>query len=172
VNALSDWLLTLNIDSFVNAHDWVWPLCEILHFFGMALLIGTVGLVDLRILGAVKGLPIRALEKLVPLGVAGFIVNAITGFIFVAGNVDGAPIYYLVNTAFRIKMILILLAGINVLLFYVLGIARETDAVGPAGSASGRAKVVAASSLVAWFAVVLFGRLIMYNDTLLYFLGL
>jgi hypothetical protein len=172
VNAFSDWLLTFNVDDFVNAHDWVWPVCEILHFFGMALLIGTVGLVDLRILGGVKGLPIRALEKLVPFGIAGFVINVITGIIFVSGNVDGDPIYYLVNTAFQVKMILILIGGINVLLFYVLGIAREADAVGPSGSASGKAKIVAGTSLVIWFGVILFGRLIMYNDTLLYFLGL
>lgn len=172
MNAISDWLLTLHIVNYVNAHDWVWPLCEILHFFGMALLIGTVGLVDLRILGAAKGLPIRALEKFVPLGIAGFLINVITGFIFVSGNVDGAPIYYLSNLAFQIKMTLILVAGLNVLLFYVLGIAGEADAVGPAGGASVKAKVVAAASLVIWFSVILFGRLIMYNDTLLYALGL
>ena len=136
MNAISDWLLTFHIDDFVNAHDWAWPLGEILHFFGMALLIGTIGLIDLRILGGVKGLPISALEKLVPLGIAGFVINALTGFMFVAGNVDGDPIYYLVNTAFLVKMILILIAGINVVLFYVLGIAREADAVGPSGSAS------------------------------------
>jgi hypothetical protein len=44
---------------------------SILHFVGMALLIGTVGLLDVRILGIAKGVPLAALEKLVPVGIAG-----------------------------------------------------------------------------------------------------
>jgi len=172
MNALADLLTSLNLGEWVNANDWVWPLGEILHFVGMALLIGTVGLVDLRILGAVKGLPIAALEKLVPLGVAGFVINVVTGFVFVAGNPVGGPLDYLTNLAFQIKMILVLIAGINLIVFYAAGIARVADGVGPDGDAPRNAKIIAATSLVLWFAVILFGRLIMYNDTLLYNLGL
>jgi hypothetical protein len=54
--------------AFVNKHDWVWPICEMRHFIGMALLIGTVGWLDIRILGFGKGVPIAGLEKLVPSG--------------------------------------------------------------------------------------------------------
>jgi hypothetical protein len=54
----------------------------------------------------------------------------------------------------------------------VTGIARHADAVTPEGTAPTGAKVVAAVSLVAWFGVIFFGRFIMYNDTLLYALGL
>jgi hypothetical protein len=56
--------------------------------------------------------------------------------------------------------------------FYVTGIHRTVDGVPPDGSAPVNAKIVAAVSLTAWFGVILFGRLIMYNDTLLYALGL
>ncbi|HEX6993914.1 MAG TPA: hypothetical protein VF339_07180 [Gammaproteobacteria bacterium] len=172
MEALSNLLLAFGLDEFVNAHDWVWPVCEILHFVGMAALIGTVGLVDLRILGVGKGIPIGQLERLVPIGVAGFVINATTGFIFVAGNPVGGPIEYLSNLSLRLKMLLILIAGINVLVFYFAGIARATNAVSPEGDAPRAAKIVAATSLVAWFGVIFFGRLIMYNDTLLYALGL
>lgn len=172
MEALSDFLLTLHVDQFVATHDWVWPVGEIIHFFGMAALIGTVGLADIRILGVAKGLPIASLEKLIPIGVVGFFLNLFTGFVFVAGNPVGGPIDYLNNLAFRIKMILILVAGLNVLAFYFLGVARRADEVAPDGEAPVNAKVVAAISLVAWFGVIFFGRLIMYNDTLLYALGL
>jgi len=172
MEALSNLLLTLNLDEFVNAYDWVWPVCEIFHFIGMAALIGTVGLVDLRILGVGKGIPIAQLERLVPIGVVGFIVNATTGFIFVAGNPVGGPIEYLTNLSLQLKMLLVLIAGINLFIFYFAGIARETHAVAPSGDAPRSAKIVAATSLVAWFGVIFFGRLIMYNDTLLYALGL
>jgi hypothetical protein len=172
MNALADLLARTNLAAVVNAYDWLWPLAETLHFFGMALLIGTVGIVDLRMLGVGKGLPIAALEKFIPLGVAGFVVNLLTGFVFVAGNPVGGPIEYLGNLSFQIKMILVLIAGLNLLAFYVTGTSRAAVGVAPDDDAPRNAKVVAAVSLFAWFGVIFFGRLIMYNDTLLYALGL
>ena len=165
-------LLSTGVNDYVATHDWVWPVCEILHFFGMALIIGTIGLVDLRILGVGKGIPIKSLEKFVPLGVIGFCINLLTGLTFVGGNPVGGPQEYLTNLAFLLKMCLILVAGVNLLAFYALGIARSANDVAPDGTAPVGAKVVASVSLVAWIGVIIFGRYIMYNDTLLYFLGL
>jgi hypothetical protein len=172
MDAIAQMLVSTGIDTFVATHDWVWPVGEILHFFGMALLIGSVGLADLRMLGVAKGVPIKALERFIPLGVIGFVINLATGLVFVAGNPVGGPQEYLGNLAFQVKMVLILIAGLNLLLFYVMGIARAADAVAPDGDAPTSAKVVAAVSLVAWFSVIVFGRFIMYNDTLLNALGL
>jgi hypothetical protein len=172
METLSDLLAATNLVAFVNDNDWVWPACEMLHFVGMALLIGTVGLVDLRILGVGKGLPIATLERLVPWGVAGFVINATTGVMFIAGNPVGGPIEYLTNLSFQIKMLLVLIAGINLGAFYFMGIARDLESVAPSGDAARSAKAIAIVSLVAWFGVICFGRLIMYNDTLLYALGM
>ena len=172
LQSISDWLEAFGLWQFFNTYDWAWPLFEILHFVGMALVIGTIGLIDLRILGFAKGVPIAKLEALMPIGVAGFLINAATGVMFVIGNPDGAPIYYLDNLAFQIKMTLILLAGINVLIFYAAGIAHTANAVAPAGDAPARAKLIAGASLFFWISVIFFGRLIMYNDTLLWSLGL
>jgi hypothetical protein len=171
-DAIVQLMLKTGMDNYVATHDWVWPVCEILHFFGMALLIGTVGLVDMRMLGVAKGVPIASLERFIPLGVIGLAINMITGFIFVSGNPVGGPQEYLGNLAFLIKMTLILIAGVNLLVFYVGGIARAANAVSPDGSAPIGAKIVAAVSLVAWFGVIFFGRFIMYNDTLLNAWGL
>lgn len=172
MQALSDLLVQTNLMQFVNGNDWAWPLFEIFHFVGMAALIGTVGLVDLRILGVAKGIPISQLERLIPIGVAGFVVNAMTGFVFIAGNPVGGPMEYLTNLALQLKLLLILLAAINLFVFYFTGISKATDAVAADGNAPRSAKIVAATSLVLWFGVIFFGRLIMYNDTLLYALGL
>jgi hypothetical protein len=172
VEALSNFLISLGVGDYVAAHDWVWPLCETLHFIAMSLIIGTVGVVDLRILGAVKGIPIQYLDKFIPIGVLAFAVNAITGFIFVAGNPVGGPIEYLTNLSFQLKMTVLLIAGVNLLVFYVTGIHRGLEAVPADGDAPGRAKAVAAVSLTAWIFVIIFGRFLMYNDTLLYALGL
>jgi hypothetical protein len=172
METLSDILAATNLVVFVNDFDWVWPVCEMLHFVGMALLIGTVGLIDMRILGVGKGIPIAGLEKLVPWGVAGFVTNAVTGLMFVAGNPVGGPIEYLTNLSFQLKMLLISIAGINLIVFYFMGIARDLEAVDPSSDAARGAKIVASISLVAWFGVIFLGRLIMYNDTLLYAFGL
>ena len=172
LEAFGNWLETFGLWRLMNAFDWMWPLCEVIHFIGMALLIGSVGLLDFRVLGLGKGLPIARLEALVPLGIVGFIANSVTGFLFIAGNPAGGPNAYLLNLAFQIKAILILLAGVNALAFYFTGISREMATLGPVDEAPRNAKIVAAASLVLWIGVIMFGRLIMYNDTLLWFLGL
>jgi hypothetical protein len=156
----------------VNDYDWIWPICEMLHFVGMALLIGTVGWLDLRILGFGKGVPIAGLERLIPIGVIGFALNLGSGLVFVTGNIAGGPMAYIGNLAFQIKMLLILIAGLNLAAYYFTGIARAAVAVQAGGDVAPAAKVVAVVSLVAWFGVIYFGRMIMYNDTLLYALGL
>lgn len=155
----------------VNDYDWVWPICEMLHFIGMALLIGTVGWLDLRILGFGKAVPIASLEKLIPLGVLGFALNVGSGAVFVMGNTAGGPGAYLLNLAFQIKMVLILIAGANLAAYYFMGTAREAERVPAGGDAAPAAKAVAVVSLVSWFSVIYFGRMVMYNDTLLYALG-
>jgi hypothetical protein len=172
VQALSDLMLRTGIEPYVSNSAWIWPVCEIFHFIGMALLLGTVGAVDLRILGFGKGLSIAMLEKFIPLGVAGFVINAVTGFVFLAGNPAGGPIWYFTNLSFQIKMIIVLIAGLNLLAFYATGTARAISGLTAESAAPINAKVIAAVSLVAWLAVIMFGRLIMYNETLLDALGL
>jgi hypothetical protein len=172
LETFGNWIGTFEAWRLMNALDWLWPLCEIIHFIGMAVLIGSIGVLDLRILGVAKGLPIARLESLVPLGIAGFAANAITGSLFVIANPDGGPNAYLTNLAFQIKIILILIAGLNAVAFYVSGISKELATLGPAGEAPTNAKLVAGASLFLWIFVIVFGRLIMYNDTLLWTLGL
>jgi hypothetical protein len=172
MEALSDFLVSLPIGDFVATHDWVWPFCETLHFVGMCVLLGTVGVVDLRILGVAKGIPIKLLEKFIPLGVIAFVINATTGFIFIAGNPVGGPMEYLTNLSLQLKMLIVLIAGINLLIFYVAGIEKSLAGVPADGNAPAGAKAIAAVSLTAWIFVIIMGRFIMYNDTLLYALGL
>lgn len=155
------WLNSTGLPEYMNAHAWAWPICEILHFAGMAMLIGTIGLLDLRMLGMAKGLPVGALHRFVPWGIAGFVINLITGVMFVAGN-PFAPAEYLPNVAFLWKMAFIALAGVNVLIFYTAGISRAVTHLGPGEDAPVSAKVIAATSLGLWVGVIVFGRLLPY----------
>jgi hypothetical protein len=158
------WLRWPSLEVFM-ALPWTWPLSETFHFIGLCLLIGIVGLYDLRVLGLGKGVPLVALKRLLPWGVFGFALCLVTGALFVGGmgaNLVGDNAYDVIarDVYLQLKLLFILLAGINVLAFYLTGAARAVDALGPDDDAPLRAKIIAATSLFLWFGVVVFGRLI------------
>ena len=136
---------------------WGWPAIETLHFMGLALLIGTVGLFDLRVMGLARGVSMSALHRLVPWGVAGYALNVMTGVMFVASD----PGQYLFNPAFQTKLALMGVAGINVLFFHRFAFGPVEQA-GADASAPYAAKVAAAISLTCWIGVIVCGRLITY----------
>ena len=140
-------------------------MCETFHFIGLCLLVGIVGLFDLRMLGVAKGLPVSALKRLLPWGVFGFVLCLVTGALFVGGigaNLYGANAYDVIrrDIYLQLKLIFILLAGMNLLAFYLTGAARRVDALGPGDDAPLLAKVIAGTSLFLWLGVVVLGRLI------------
>ena len=143
---------------FVRTYEpWLWPLCETLHYLGLSLLIGTVGLFDLRILGLAKGIPPEAIHRLIPWGIGGYVVNILTGTLFFVGHPD----QYFYNDAFRFKFAFMALAGINVLVFYSAAY-REVHALGAGADAPLRAKVITGISLGSWVAVLICGRLLTF----------
>lgn len=142
---------------FVNDHGWLWAGGETIHFMGLCLLIGTIGAFDLRMLGVAKAIPIGPLQRLVPWGVVGFLMCLATGVFFLLGNHWTGNAYFN-NIAFKWKMALILLAGLNVMLFNLSGMTKAVEAVGAGGSAPALAKIVAATSLVLWVGVIICGR--------------
>jgi hypothetical protein len=95
-------------------------------------------------------------QRLMPWAVAGFVLNAVTGFMFFAGD----PSQYLNNFAFWMKMLFIGLAGVNVGLFYVTGTARRVDATGAGEDAPVLARLIGATSLILWVGVMYWGRML------------
>ena len=156
VQALLDFSHQSGIYDFMHS-TWGWPAVETLHFMGLSLLIGTVGLFDLRMMGLASGISMSALHRLVPWGVAGYVLNVMTGVMFVTS----APDQCLFNPAFQTKLALMGIAGINVLFFYrfVFGPVKRA---GAGASAPRAAKVAAAVSLSCWIGVIVCGRLITY----------
>jgi hypothetical protein len=139
-----------------GGYPLLWPLCETLHFIGLSLLVGITAILDLRMMGVAKGIPIRALQRLMPWASGGFAVNAITGFLFFAGD----PPQYLDNFAFWMKMLFIALAGANVGVFYVSGTARRIEAAGAGDEAPPLARLIGAASLILWVGVMYWGRML------------
>jgi hypothetical protein len=143
------------------AHSWILPVCESLHFIGMALLVGIVGIYDLRLLGMGRSVPVAPLNRLMPWALAGFLLSLATGVVFIAGN----PAQYLgppLSLSFLAKMLFVLLACLNVLLFYATGLKRIADGVGAGESAPAGLKVSAAVSLFLWIAVMYWGRVLQF----------
>jgi hypothetical protein len=161
---LRTWLEWPSVAAFISKYTWAWPLGETFHFFGIILLIGGVGMFDLRLLGVARQLPVAAVRRLLPWGVTGFILCLVTGLMFVTGvraNVPSSP-YDVIksNVWLQMKFVFIALAGLNLLAFYVTGMHRKVEDLGPGANAPMLAKVIAAASLFFWLGVIYFGRLI------------
>jgi hypothetical protein len=161
---LRTWLEWPSVAHFIERYTWAWPLGETFHFFGIILLIGGIGLFDLRLLGFAKRLPVSAVRRLLPWGVTGFILCAITGFMFVTGvraNVPMSPYDVIrTNIYLQVKLLFIALAGLNLLAFYLTGMNHAVDDLGPGTDAPPLAKAIAFASLFLWLGVIYFGRLI------------
>lgn len=159
------WLRWPAVEVFLQAYSWAWPLCEVLHFVGLSLLVGTVGMFDLRLLGVAKRVPVAALREFLPWGIFGFVLCVISGLVFVTGigsNLIGAHPYDILmrDLWLQLKLVFIFLAGINLLIFYQSGVSRAVDSLGPGDEAPLLAKLIAGTSLFLWVGVVYWGRLV------------
>lgn len=152
------WLENSGLSSAIRQSTWLYPAIEIVHIIGIVLLVGPAFLFDIRLLGFSKNIPITALERhllvwsrralllIVPSGILLFITNA-------------AALAY--NTVFHIKLIVIVVAAINVWVFHkmVFNTVPEWNAGAPAPTA---AKITALVSIIAWIIVIACGRLLAY----------
>lgn len=157
------WLQSTRLAALVAETLWGYPLLETFHALGMAMLIGSLGLINLRVLGYKPQLPLLGTRDLLPLAWLGFTINAVSGLALFTSD----AVYFFSSYTFRIKLVLILLGGINAML---LGhkVFREPAAADGKGAShavvpSVGAKWIAATSLIFWFGAAIAGRLIAYT---------
>jgi len=152
-----EWLDDTPLSHFVAETLWAYPTLETMHTVGMALLIGSLGLIDLRVLGFKPELPLLETQRLLPLAWLGFTLNAFSGtLLFVSDAVMFATSY-----TFRLKIALIILGGINAAL---LGRSVfQTPSAGAPSVPTAGAKWIAGASLVFWFGAIICGRLVAYT---------
>jgi len=134
----------------VRRSVWAYPLLETVHIAGIGALIGALLLLELRLLGLGQGLGVVPLARLaLRTALAGFAVAALSGsLMFISAATELAA-----NPAFRVKLVLILIAGVNALLFHARGGLRGRDAL---------SRLQAVASLLLWLSVLAAGRLIAY----------
>jgi hypothetical protein len=156
---MSAWIVTTlkatTLSHWMIQSPWLWPLCETLHFVGLALLVGVVGMLDLRLLGRLRHLSYAAVHSLIPFGILGFVINLVTGVMFFAG----APDQYIANPAWWYKIAFLGIAGLNVLYFETTQ-ARRALAIGSGDDTPRSFKVIGAVSVVSWFMVLYWGRML------------
>ena len=139
---------------------WVYPIVESVHVLTLCLFLGTAVMLDLRLLGVTMR-RVRVSEvarQLLPWTAMGFAVMVISGaLLFYA-----IPVRTYLNIFFRIKVVMLILSGINVWVFHSTAYRKvaewDLDPVTPRG-----AKVAAALSLMLWAGIVVAGRMIAYN---------
>jgi hypothetical protein len=161
---IAPWLKALEDSGLATAIRnslYLFPSLEAVHVIALSLVLGTITVVDLRLLGLASRS--RSAERIstevLAWTWAGFALAALTGFVMFMTNAR----VYAHNTAFQIKLLLLALAGLNMLIFHVTSartMARwDRQAAPPLG------KAAAVLSLVLWIAVVAAGRVIGFTTT-------
>jgi hypothetical protein len=139
---------------------WAWPLLESAHTLSIAFFVGTAMMMDLRLMGLRFG-RVRASDftgRMLDLTRKGFAFTAVTGVVIFYSN----PLRYYHNIFFRLKLLLLLIAAINIWVFHsrIHEKVAEWD-LDP--SPPRAAKWAGAVSFISWALIVVSGRLIAYN---------
>jgi hypothetical protein len=136
--------------AWIATHAFAYPLLEVLHIVGIAALLGSLVLFELRVWGVGSALPLDALARLaLPLSLGGFALAATSGALMFASQ----PAELIANRIFVVKMGLLLLAGLNAASFHARGGTARLD---------GLARAQTLLSLGLWLAVIFCGRWIAY----------
>ena len=152
------WLHETWFSTSIRESLWLFPILYTLHIFGVVILVGATSALDLRMLGMVmRDEPVADLAGLLlPWAKAGFAAQMVTGtFLFIAQPADLWR-----NAAFLLKMITVLLAGLNVLIFHLT--AYRNVRQWPRHATPAGAKFSAILSLTCWFGIVAMSRLIAF----------
>ena len=151
------WLESTPIANAIRTIPWLYPMFETGHYIGLSLLVGGIMLIDLRVLGFARGLPLKSMIGLLPFVWIGFLINVFTGsMLFIYGATNFGP-----NRAFQVKMAFLVLAGLNALAFD-LAVRRSGSSWVAADRPPTFVKGVATLSLFFWVCVVTTGRWMAY----------
>ena len=152
------WLESSGVAVAMRQWTWLYPIVEVTHIIGFVVLVGAAFMFDLRLLGISRGLPVTQLGRhLLGWSRVGLLIVVPTGFLMFMTNamkLSGNPV-------FRMKLILIVFAGINALVFRVW-ISNSIKYWDVHESSPLAAKLSAVFSLVAWSAVISCGRLMAF----------
>ena len=150
----SDWSVAL------HESQYAYSIIESIHVWTLAVFFGSILMVDLRLVGlTMRKVPVSEVaSRLLPWTVAGFVVMVITGSLLFSA----IPLRSYQNIFFRTKMILLVLAGLNVWLFHS-GIYKRIGEWDFLAIPPKAARIAGGISLALWACIVISGRMIAYN---------
>lgn len=157
--AICEWLEQTNIGTTIRESLWLFPIIETVHIFGIICLVGATSILDLRLMGLTfrEESVSKLAKRFIPWALAGFIIQVSTGLLLFSS--EATKMYG--NLGFKIKMALILIAGINALVFHSVAYQSvdkwDRDPVGPLS-----ARAAGLLSILLWFGIVAAGRWIAY----------
>jgi hypothetical protein len=160
--AALSWLQDTRLAIGIRDSLLLFPLLESVHVIGLALVFGTIVVIDLRLLGvASTHRPfLRMSSDIIKWTWGAFALTALTGVLMFITN---ASVYFN-NTYFRIKILLLVLAAVNVLVFELTA-GRTMEQWNEAPSAPRIGKIVATVSVILWLGVIFAGRMIGFTAT-------
>ena len=141
--------------AFVIDNPWAWPAAEVFHFIGLCMIFGTVLVINLRLLGVISHVSFESVYRLLPWGIAGFIINFISGMLFFIA----VPDQYTQNSGFARKMVLMIIAAVTMIYPTVFS---KVSSLKTEDSAPLQNKVIAGASIALWVAVIFLGRYLPY----------
>ncbi|MCK8687635.1 DUF6644 family protein [Pseudomonas umsongensis] len=154
-----DWLNDSSLGSAMRGDLWLYPLVEVVHILGFAILVGSVVMFDLRVLGVSRNIQVTALARhLLPWSVAALLLVVPAGLMMFSAH----PHDFASNDIFILKLCLIATAGLNAVLFH-LGVYRSVTAWDAGDPPPAVAKLQALFSIALWVSVILCGRLLAYT---------
>lgn len=158
----ADWLAGTSASQFIQENLWVVPAIQTVHILAVAMVMGSVLMVELRILGyAARSQSLhQTVRRYVPWVWAALAILLATGVVMIVGE----PVRELMNLAFWSKMSLVVVAGLVTLAFQRRILRAASDADPPPGARRGLS-LAAILTLLVWFAIVILGRWIAYAQT-------
>ena len=158
--SICQWLDSTRLSAVLRESNWLFPTLDTTHTLGIVLVAGTIMLVDLRLLGlALRSVPVAELvPRIVPWTLWGFGLMFVTGALLFSS--EAVKLYH--SPAFRIKMVLLALAGLNALIFHRT-IYRDVNNWDPVSVVPARARLAGLLSLAFWIAIIAAGRAIAYG---------
>jgi uncharacterized membrane protein len=156
-----DWLSNTPASLLIQSVDWIIPLVQSVHIMAVTIVVGSVLMVDMKLLGVVgRGAPISAsTRRFLPWIWVALVVLLITGTILTVAE----PRRELINNVFRLKMALIVLAC-AVTGGFQLAVSRNAQAWGDAPSKRWSARLLAIGTLAIWLGIIMCGRWIAYVE--------
>jgi hypothetical protein len=155
-----EWLANSPYAMWVD-ESWGWPLALTIHALGMAVVVGLMSIIGLRLFGAFPAIPYTALNKLIPLIWIAVFFQAISGFTLWMSK----PGQYLGDVMFDSKFSLVIIATIAMIYFHVM-IKRDAAAWEAAGTVTSRGLKMVSLAWFLWAAVTIGGRLTAYLGSL------